>query len=442
VLALSSITAVINQPKADSVVLYLAQYGPRIDSISLEHTGCNSDSNPSVTLHQLPQNLLKLSSLTFRGLHLQLHQNSGCQGVLGAGPPLKQLVLDGCLLLDGEKGLEKALQMLPDLQLLSIRGLKDEHGEPVGFSFSALQEMLQLTHLQLSGCAVCNDHFNLQHVSHLQDLRLALRGRCCFVDNMVSGLQRLTRLEIHGTAGTFGLKPDILLGQTQLQHLALRHLRVDFAGAGVHQLLLHLQEMQQLTYLDFRARPLHRYFTLQASAPAAAYSALTASSKLQYLDISGCKVPAGVWEHMFPAGRQLPHLRVLGLGLFKPCYSNPVPAPESSRLVSCCPGLQTLDIEHLQYRSELLAPLTGLSSLQQLSLAPWDESTEGLKVLRQLTGLRQLKVMDPSEAEGLLLQLTQLQELTSLTYRGAQQSHQLRCEVSPTERLLTRQSRS
>jgi hypothetical protein len=194
--------------------------------------------------------------------------------------------------------------------------------------------------------------------------------------------------------------------------------------------LSHLQEMQQLTYLDFRARSLHRFFTLQASAPPEAYSALTASSKLQHLDISGCKVPAGVWEHMFPAGRQLPHLRVLGLGWVQQ-YSKPVPTPEGSRLVSCCPGLQTLDIEHLQYSSKLLAPLTGLSSLQHLSVAPCDVSTE---VVCQLTGLRQLKVTDPSEAGGLLLQLTQLQQLTSLTYRGAHQSHQLRCQVSPTDR--------
>jgi hypothetical protein len=446
---LSSIKAVVNQHIADMMV-YLAKYGSRIDSIELQTTDHDdSNSEHSVTLHQLPPNLLKLSSLTFIGqLHLQLHQGSGCQGVLGAGPPLKQLVLDGCVLLDGGEGLRATLQLLPELQHLSITGLKDEHGEPVGFSFRGLQDMVQLTYLELSGCAFCNDHPNLQHLSHLQDLRLALVGRRWFLDTvMVSGLQRLTRFEIHGTAGTFGVKPDILLSQTQLQHLALRHLRVDGAGPGVQQLLLHLQQMQRLTYLDFRARPLHRFFTLQASAPPAAYSALTASSKLQHLDISGCKVPAGVWEHMFPAGKQLPHLRVLNVAwVAQSGLCRPAAAPDSSRLVSCCPGLQTLDIEYLQYSSELLAPLTGLSSLQHLSVAPCDESTEGLEVVCQLTGLRQLEITDPSEAKGLLLQLTQLRQLTSLTYMyGAhvwssvlhrlqpRQSHRLRCQVCQTD---------
>jgi hypothetical protein len=85
---LSSIKAVINQHIAD--IMYLAKYGSRIDSIELQTTDHDdSNSEHSVTLHQLPPNLLKLSSLTFRGqLHLQLHQDDVCQGVLGAGPPL------------------------------------------------------------------------------------------------------------------------------------------------------------------------------------------------------------------------------------------------------------------------------------------------------------------------------------------------------------------
>jgi hypothetical protein len=47
----------------------------------------------------------------------------------------------------------------------------------------------------------------------------------------------------------------------------------------------------------------------QGIPPAAAYAALTASSKLQQLDISSCVLPAGVWQYVFPVGRQLPHLQ-------------------------------------------------------------------------------------------------------------------------------------
>ena len=49
----------------------------------------------------------------------------------------------------------------------------------------------------------------------------------------------------------------------------------------------------------------------KSNISAADFSALTASSKLQHLSLSRCWLPAGVWQHMFPAGRQLPQLRSL-----------------------------------------------------------------------------------------------------------------------------------
>jgi hypothetical protein len=43
-------------------------------------------------------------------------------------------------------------------------------------------------------------------------------------------------------------------------------------------------------------------------------------------------------------------------------------APEGSRLVSCCPGLQSLEMRRLQHSAEQLAPLKGLSRLRRLQL--------------------------------------------------------------------------
>ena len=50
----------------------------------------------------------------------------------------------------------------------------------------------------------------------------------------------------------------------------------------------------------------------QAWPPAsAAYARLTASSQLQELSLANCQLPPGIWQHVFPAGRQLTQLQSL-----------------------------------------------------------------------------------------------------------------------------------
>lgn len=81
--------------------------------------------------------------------------------------------------------------------------------------------------------------------------------------------------------------------------------------AGIAALLSHLQHLQQISYLKF-----HMWYGNDGpSPPAAAYSALTASSRLQHLEISGqWPVPTGGRLQLFAAGRQLPHLTMLDFG--------------------------------------------------------------------------------------------------------------------------------
>lgn len=68
---------------------------------------------------------------------------------------------------------------------------------------------------------------------------------------------------------------------TQLQHLEL--VRYSIAGgSGTAQLLLHLQPLQQLTHLNLTHTPRSN----EPNPPAEAYSAVTASSMLQHLNIS------------------------------------------------------------------------------------------------------------------------------------------------------------
>jgi hypothetical protein len=163
------------------------------------------------------------------------------------------------------------------------------------------------------------------------------------------------------------------------------------------------------------------------SPPASAYAALTASSKLQYLHIRSCTLPAGAWEHLFQTGRQLPNLQLLNLKVVRQ-PSGAKPAPEGSSLVSCCPGLQALTTRLLQCSVELLAPLQELSGLRVLHVTCPDIAAQSiLQAVCQLTGLRELGVGGSRrlKAEGLLLQLTQLQQLTRLHIPVGHNGHQV-----------------
>jgi hypothetical protein len=97
----------------------------------------------------------------------------------------------------------------------------------------------------------------------------------------------------------------------------LQECRIPGGAAGIAELLLHMQQLQQLTHLSFSCSSsdssmmMVMMMSLDSIPTAAAYSALTASSKLRHLDIGSCTLPAGVWQYVFPAGRQLPHLREL-----------------------------------------------------------------------------------------------------------------------------------
>jgi hypothetical protein len=246
--------------------------------------------------------------------------------------------------------------------------------------------------------------------------------------------------------------PGVLAGKTQLQHLELKTCCLPDAE-WLEQLLSHLQPLQQLTYLGLKDT---LWDNEQDNPTAAAYAGLTASSKPQHLDLAGCRLPAGVWQHMFPADRQLPQLLSLQVKGVKQPAGGAATAPEGSLLASCCPGLQELGMEGLQVGLGWLAPLQGLTGLHTLRLGcdsdgggnndsgsdsdsddGGDHATaaEGMAEVCQLTGLRELSLRVPHDAHlpQLSLQLTQLQCLTYLSYQGlvdiGQGCYYLSCEV-------------
>jgi hypothetical protein len=94
------------------------------------------------------------------------------------------------------------------------------------------------------------------------------------------------------------------------------------------------------------------------TTPQAAYAAMTASSRLQHLNISECALPAGAWQHMFPAGRQLPQLQEFNIKVLKLPSRRPGLAPEGTRLAVAA-ALQRLDVFHVPYGCRAAGPTAG-----------------------------------------------------------------------------------
>ena len=400
VLVANSIRAAVpEQQQTDSALRYLSGDGELVHSISLQ--GCLR----TMRLHELPHNhLTNLFCLHLSDLPLQLQPGNWLMGVLSSSLPIPELQLQRFSLLDWQECLAAALALLPKLQHLSLVGIASRTGSPVSFPSSTLQLLQQLTYLETTGQWLPDELqplHGLQGLTHLQDLRLhGLDNAHNIQKSMMSGLQMLTQFRVVGSAYDMcGFEPDVLAGKTRLQHLEVVNCCAAGGIAGVAQLLAHVAPMQ-LTYLCLRSS-LHSPTRGGPLPPATAYSPLTGSSRLQYLDISHCEVPEGVWAHVFHASMQLPHLQQLDISHLRHPYEDGytdsechVAMPEGSRLVSCCPGLQSLHLSGLSYSNALLEPLTGLSGLWELDLCAAAKRREGLDAVAQLTGLRELRLYD------------------------------------------------
>jgi hypothetical protein len=178
-----------------------------------------------------------------------------------------------------------------------------------------------------------------------------------------------------------------LLGPlTQLQHLHLYKGRAQRDALTRHALeavLAQLAEMTQLTRLELECM-----FDKATSPPA--FSAVTASSKLQYLsftkddDYPDTAPFAAMWMHVFKPGLHLPELHTLKLAGFThrqdhawmemSVYrrsSNAVPCWQDqclSCLASCCPRLQDLDVVQALPGDVSLTPLLQLPHLTSLNV--------------------------------------------------------------------------
>jgi hypothetical protein len=432
--ALSSISASdLQQQHIDSLLLYLAKHGQHVRRLALH--GRRYDA---VQLRELPPSLTKLDSLQLAGMTLQLQPVlGGAQGVLTAGFPLTLLELSRCTVLEGEQALAYALMQLPDLEQLKVTAA---HAAYPTFLTDALPHLQKLTCLLLKD-VLCHNRSNssdpsaalqpLQALTRLPDLQLVQScfgphvGQSCFVTaDMLSGANQLTCLVLSG-AQLFA--PRALAGKTQLQHLTLTGCRFEPA-AGVAELLSELQHLTQLTHLDLTNSCRQRGDPIGPGPPPAAYASLTASSRLQYLDVSRNRLPSAAWQYMCPPGRTLPQLRHLDISHFSEAV------PDTSALVSCCPSLQSL-WSSMPCSTAQLAPLQQLTGLHTLIAGDgYYDDLEGVQALCQLTGLQDLDLRWARAAEARILQLTHLTRLTALEflqytiYQDDAEFYELRCD--------------
>jgi hypothetical protein len=138
-------------------------------------------------------------------------------------------------------------------------------------------------------------------------------------------------------------EPALLAGMTQLTYVRLSDLVLVKEGAdsvsaaqaatdssGAYQLLLALPSLQQLRVLRLDIAPWP-----EAPKQLPAYSALTASSTLERLDLYGLRrpLPAAAWKHIFRQGLQLPAIAALS-------FTGTAPHSSEERVLDCCPTVK------------------------------------------------------------------------------------------------------
>ena len=348
---------------------------------------------------------------------VQLGPGRNQPGVLHGCSDLTALQLRSCTMRGGRCSLS-ALSAVPALQHLELSNLYTVgNQQKLVLPGSTLQVLTQLTSLCVETRGMVTAEL-LQHISalqHLQSLHLS-SPTVPLSPNRTPGLVQLTGLQMLSLASAT-LDPAMLQQHTQLQHVSLYEATLPGPDGGCALLAAfsHYLHLQQLHLLD-----------VQCVWPtaAAAFMALTASSRLERLAVELNGVPAGIWQAVFrPQQQQLPHLHTFfarsgayqeaGVaarrqGAAAMSFSH----ADVSRLVGCCPGLERLDL-HLQPDVQLSA-LSQLTALTALDISKATESS--VRSIAQLLPLRSLGICFKLPfSVTTLLRLTALQQLTCLS---------------------------
>lgn len=286
---------------------------------------------PAMNFTVLPCNNLR--QLDLQQLKLELPVR-GTTASLQGFSQLTKLALTSCYIPWA------AVLLPPPLQELMIgRGLWGPSGSLVGsfLESTALQGLTRLTlHDDSTGGLMANALQHLDSCSSVRRLSLVCPPQTrsasapALTAEVLSGsmhaLQHLTSLSL-SHIGVTEIEVPCMMQLTALQRLKLvecpgmpanvlasftrlQHLHLDtFHNVPCPELLATLAGHTQLTYLAIG--PVER------SAPAEAFHALTASSKLAHLNLNNVKSPL-LWDHVLPSGLHLPDLTRLEVQFCSP----------------------------------------------------------------------------------------------------------------------------
>jgi len=319
------------------------------------------------------------------------------------------------------------LSVLSSLQHLGLAVLGPKHAATVSefivldLPSSLLSQLVQLTYLQLGICQVQSDaalqHLSalsaLQHLDLGEGLGLGLQRPTAAALTGLQYLQQLTALRLLAAPwainlhsmpaitvltalrellllGSPSVDPAVLAGFSQLQELELCF--QSFWGAGSQSfwgaedsaaVLAAIGRQQELRKLTV-SQQIHCW----TPPSAAEHSALTASNRLQHLQLLNLELPVGAWRQMFPLGRCLCELRCLCLRS-RDCPQQQLGLADLQAMATCCPALVTLDLGH-QLGIATAAPLQQLTGLTALTVcAPFYDTAPSIA---QLTGLQRLSL--------------------------------------------------
>ena len=393
---------------------WLSQYGQQITNL---HLSGSQETARMLTCPNLRDLVLSSADDCSSDLSVQLGPAAdGQPGILQDCTKLTRLKLS-CNVIDAPAGVE--VDSLSGLVLLKELHVEPANSNTVVLSQRTLPSLTRLTHLCMALAAENLTQLGL--LTNLEQLSLyegdsnhTATGPSSMPDLVFPASLTQLSLCCSVEAGVISLVPDTL------ESLEMGG-AVEGPTDGPGSLMACLSRLQQLTYL---------YLDLEDGMswppPGPAYSALTASSDLVYLQL--INPPAGVWSYVFPEGHKLPQLDLFGTKaltldqVFEIDASSAWGAADLRSLVSCCPNLFEFleDPLHLLHGSHVsvLHKLTCLTNLSLMygagDLASCQVSMKGLAAVTQLQSLSvDLRGTD-SMTVATLLPLTSLKALTSL----------------------------
>jgi hypothetical protein len=398
---------------AESAMVWLCHYGQQLTSLELALL--------PQPIQQLP--CPNLQELTLSACQVQLGAAAdGQPGVLQGCTKLKQLSLS-CDILDTpeSRAVLESCSAVVDCGLSSLVHLQHLELAPKR-QFSVLKwyeydfELPCLQHLTYLKyhCEFVDSLLQISHLTNLQELHVWAPRDTLVGPKLIPGLMFPASLQ------KLVLLSPLEAGLLSLVPTGLKFLRVERViegpSSGSGSFLSYMARLQALTRLEL---PYGEFYGPPAGP---AYSALTASSSLVSLHLADTVFPTEVWSHVFPAGCILPHLTLLMLDESSAAEDRTFAtwsAVELSRLVSCCPGLCTVDRLSMQpgvHVSELFK-LTALTNLSvSYGLTSSERFGESVRGLAAVTQLRRLKLVHVSQKINVasLLPLTRLTALTDL----------------------------